>query len=128
MWNGRPYPLFALDRHQSDLINKALAAIEKSDLEPHQVVDLCRECSKDPNWPSKLYLPNSDHSIFRATPTDSLKELASNSMDGAETLPSTNTGVGDELEEHPPLPDPTTLNLDGSLAAVQAGQNVLNQL
>lgn len=128
VWDGRPYPLFALDRHQGNLINKALAAIEKSDLEPHQVVDLCRECSKDSTWPSKLYLPNSDHGIFRSTPTDSLTELASNSMDGAETLPNTHTDEGDDLEEHPPLPDPMTLNLDGSRAIVQAVQNVLNQL
>jgi hypothetical protein len=127
VWDGRPYPLFALDRHQSNLINMALAAIEKSDLEPHQVVDLCRECSKDATWPSKLYLPNSDHGIFRAMPTDSLAELASNSMDGAESLPSTNTGVGDDLEEHPPLPDPKALSLDLSRAAIQAAQDVFNQ-
>lgn len=106
VWDGRPYPLFALDRHQSDLINVALAAIEKTDLEPHQVVDLCRECSKDPAWPSMLYLPKSDHSIFRVPPIDSLKALASNSMDGAETLPGTSTSDGEELEENPPLPEP----------------------
>lgn len=120
VWDARPYPLFALDRHQSDLINMALAAIEKTDLKPHQVVDLCRECSKDPAWPSKLFLPDSDHGFFRVAPVDSLKELASNSMDGAETLPSANSQVGEDLEENPPLPEPKSAALDPPPAAAQA--------
>lgn len=128
VWNGRAYPLFALDRHQSDLINKALAAIEGTDLDPNKVVELCRQCSKDPAWPSKLYLPNSDHPIFRAAPVDTLEELASNSMDGAETLPATSTTAGEDLEEDPPLPEPMTLNIDGTLAAAQAAQDAFNRL
>ena len=107
VWDGRAYPLFALDRHQSDLINVALAAIEKTDLEPHKVVSLCRECSKDGGWPSRLYLPKSDHGEFRVVPTDSLDELRSNSMEGAESLPEVEAaGTADELEDDPPLPDP----------------------
>lgn len=127
VWDGRPYPLFALDRHQSDLINRALATMQKTDLDPNHVVDLCRQCHKDPTWPSKLYLPSSDHGVFRVPPTDTLKKLASNSMDGAETLPATATGEGQALEANPPLPQPKTLNIDGTVAAAQAAQEAFDQ-
>lgn len=128
VWDGRPYPLFALDRHQSDPINKALAVIQKTDLRSHQVVDLCQECTKDPLWPSKLYLPDSEHGTFRIEPVDSLKDLASNNMDGAETLPATDTGDGQDLEDNPPLPEPKSLNIEGTLAAAQVAQDASNQL
>ncbi|WP_418063743.1 hypothetical protein [Pimelobacter simplex] len=130
VWDGRAYPLFALDRHQSDLINKALAALEDNHLDPNKVAELCRQCSKDADWPSKLYLPASDHSIFRSEPVDPLEQLASNSMDGAETLPAAGAGTGEELEHDPPLPEPlkdSTLDLGPSQAAAQAVQNLLDQ-
>jgi hypothetical protein len=106
VWDSRPYPLFALDRHQSDLINVALADIEKTGVEPDKVVNLCRECSKHPSWPSRLYLPNSSNTCFHDKPADSLEALRSNSMDGAETIPDEAAGTVEELEDDPPLPDP----------------------
>ena len=130
VWDGRPYPLFALDRHLGDPINRAIAAIQDTELTATQVVYLCQECSKEPTWPSKLYLPDSEHGVFCIKPVDSLEELASNSMEGAETLPpETSNGDGDELEADPPLPEPKkTLNIAGTMAAVQAAQAAVNQL
>lgn len=130
VWDGRAYPLFALDRHQGDLINRALAALENNDLDPNKVVELCRQCSKDPTWPSKLYLPGSEHAIFCIEPFDPLRELASNSMDGAETLPSSSAGLDEELEKNPPLPEPLKdfeLDLGPARAAAAAVQSVLDQ-
>ena len=107
VWRERAYPLFAIDRHQADLVNVALAEIENSDLDAHKVVNLCRECSKAANWPSKLYLPNSRHAEFWEVPSDSLADLRSNSMEGAESLPAdVNAEATEELESDPPLPDP----------------------
>ena len=91
---------------QSDLINVALADIQKTSVEPGKVVNLCRECAKDPNWPSKLYLPNSRQHVLSRRPTDSLDAHRSNSMDGAETIPDEPAGTVDQLEENPPLPEP----------------------
>lgn len=105
VWNGRPYPLFAIDRHQTDLINVAMAAIENNGLEPYKVVNLCRACSEDAAWPSRLYLPESRHSYFLDVPDEALDDLRSNSMEGAETVPGEDPfGTAEELEENPPLP------------------------
>lgn len=128
VWNGRPYPLFAIDRHQADLINVAMAAIENNGLEPHKVVNLCRECLNDAAWPSRLYLPASHHSSFLHIPEEALDDLRSNSMEGAETIPAEDPGrTTEDLEENPPLPEPLTPNLDGTRAAAEAAQNAINK-
>lgn len=102
VWNGREYPLFALDLQSSDPVNKALSKIRSDGVSPLDVVNLCRECSQKSDWPSRLYLPRSSHVEFGTIPEDSLEELRANSMDGAETVPP-GGDVGESLEEDAPL-------------------------
>ncbi|NHC44349.1 hypothetical protein [Motilibacter aurantiacus] len=111
VWDGREYPLFALDRHHLDLVNVALARIRNQKLAAWDVVNLCKECSAKANWPSKLFLPDSEHLQFKAQPVDSLAALRSNSMEGAETVPV--ASGGESLRADAPLgggtPPPTPL-------------------
>ncbi|WP_030527732.1 hypothetical protein [Phycicoccus jejuensis] len=112
VWDGREYPLFSLDRHHDDSVNRALAKLRNPAVQPLAVVNLCRACGDDPNWPSGLYLPNSSWASFRTVPTDSLENGRSNSMDGAETVPESDPGV-ESLEADAPLSStPTTIDSD----------------
>lgn len=101
VWRGREYPLFALDREAGDSINVAMEKITSRSLPALDVLNLCRACSGDTQWPSRLYLPRSGHDDFRVEPSDSLEGLRLNNMEGAETVPAE---VGDdELEDDAPL-------------------------
>lgn len=102
VWNGREYPLFALDLHSSDPVNQALSKLRSDSVSPLDVVNLCRECAGNTDWPSRLYLPESSHAEFHLVPEDSLEELRANSMDGAETVPAGGDG-GESLEADAPL-------------------------
>jgi hypothetical protein len=93
VWRGREYPLFALDREADDLVNVALENIRHNRVGSQDVVNLCKVCAADPDWPSALYLPGSDHPELRAEPVDSLAQLRSNSMEGAETVPAEHPGA-----------------------------------
>jgi hypothetical protein len=113
VWNGREYPLFALDREVEDLVNIALAKIQDRELPAKAVVNLCKECSAKTNWPSALYLPDSKHEQFKTVPKDSLDDLRSNSMDGAETVPVEATGGTESLAADVPMGTPPTIDAGG---------------
>jgi hypothetical protein len=102
VWDGREYPVFAVDRDHQDLVNRALARIRGNTLLPLDIANLCKECSAKDNWPSALYLPESQHSDFKVEPVDSLDGLRSNSMDGAESMPSDDVGT-ENLSDDAPL-------------------------
>jgi hypothetical protein len=104
VWRGREYPLFALDRQHDDPVNLALATIIGTGVKPGEVVDLCKECLAKENWPSALYLPESEHSTFKKVPEDSLAPLreTTTSMEGAESLPAGDVGQ-ESLEADPPF-------------------------
>jgi hypothetical protein len=87
VWNGRKYPLFAIDRAVSDPINKAMNELATEIVDAGRVADLCDHCSRDKDWPSRLYLPESSHPKLREKPGDSLEAFKLNYMDGAETVP-----------------------------------------
>lgn len=111
VWDGREYPLFAFDRQHTDLVNIALAKLQDRTVKPIDVVNLCKACTANDNWPSRLYLPDSEHGEFTRPPDDSLDELRSNSMEGAETVPD---DIGTEpLEAEPPMPPPIDPPADG---------------
>lgn len=112
VWDGREYPLFALDRHSGDLVNRALAKILRSSVEAHLAASLCKECQSSEKWPSRLYLPDSSHIEFKAEPTDSLEWLRSNNMEGAETVPPPSDAGDAALEPEPPLGDESPSNGD----------------
>lgn len=69
VWNGREYPLFAIDRKINEGVNKALAGLENQGVEPHVALTLCRECVKSDGWPSHIYLANALHPEFKAPPS-----------------------------------------------------------
>lgn len=103
VWNNREYPVFAIDREQSDEVHQALAKINATSLDPQAVIDVCHACSQDPTWPSRLYLPDSSNAAFTTKPIDAMKALyeSETSVEGAETpAPSDD---GDELAAEPPL-------------------------
>jgi hypothetical protein len=119
VWDGREYPLFALDRHHEDLVNVALAQIRKRKLDEKDVVNLCKVCAGKPNWPSALYLPASTHPEFKVMPPDSLAPYRSNSMEGAETLPPGDDGV-EPLGNDVPLGEPTHVGSGSGARAKKA--------
>lgn len=69
--------------------------------------DLGEECLRDPNWPSGIYLPDSNHaSLLGQKPTDALTNHRSqNNMVGSEQRPSPREeSKGHELPKEPPPP------------------------
>jgi hypothetical protein len=102
VWGGRQYPIFAIDRHYADPINKAMFHIAPSQVDQGQVADLCAQCHEDRSWPSRLYLPDSGHDALRVRPTDSLAELEDNDMQGAESVPEASPETDKPLG-NPPL-------------------------
>jgi hypothetical protein len=90
VWGGRNYPLFAIDRMYDDPINAVLRKLDgESDGSQQRWRDLCELCLKEPGWPSRLYLPESNLPILNARPSDALNELRRpNEMIGTEAKPS----------------------------------------
>jgi hypothetical protein len=107
VWDGREYPLFALDRHHNDSVNRAMARIRETPVEALDVVNLCKECYNARNWPSRLYLPDSIYPQVKAVPQNSLSELLTNGMEGAESVPM-DAGEGEPLGEDVPLGETST--------------------
>lgn len=103
VWDGRAYPLFALDRDHEDPVNRALAKIHQRELKASAVLELCKQCSAKPNWPSALYLPDSANEEFKATPIDSLAPMRDNSMEGAESIPPAEGSGPESLSSDAPL-------------------------
>lgn len=88
VWDGRDYPLFAIDRHHSDPVNTATKALAQAKISAEEAMDLCRACVEDVRWPSAVYLPKSGSKALRNEPIDPLQELrVDNEMDGSERAP-----------------------------------------
>lgn len=104
VWNGREYPIFAVDRHEEDMVNKALRVFSGPKLEAQHISDLCRECAASPGWPSALYLPDSGIDEFKQNPVDPLAGMIAESRDGAEVAPSSDPGTKN-LSASPPVFD-----------------------
>lgn len=103
VWNGREYPIFAVDRHDGDMVNKALQPFNGGSLEAQHISDLCRECSKSDGWPSALYLPESGVDEFKINPVDPLAGMVGQSIDGAEVAPSQRDPGTKDLVTSPPV-------------------------
>lgn len=106
VWNGRDYPVFAVDRERGDPIHEALAKLGGGPLSSEHVIDVCHACATDESWPFALYLPNSSNENFTTKPDDAMADLLASetSMEGAETEPGGDQGAG--LEAAPPLGGP----------------------
>jgi hypothetical protein len=103
VWNGREYPVFAIDRESGDPIHEALAKLGGGPISSQHVIDVCHACASDESWPFALYLPDSTTGSFTTKPEDAMADLygSETSMEGAETEPEDGEGSG--LEEKPPL-------------------------
>ncbi|WP_138275770.1 hypothetical protein [Rhodoluna limnophila] len=103
VWDGRSYPLFAIDRKFDDNLHAALRKISGSQLTSELVANVCQACSNSPGWVFKIYLPESSNKAFHNVPSDAMAVLrgAALSNEGAE-IPATENGNLD-LESDPPL-------------------------
>lgn len=113
VWSSRPYPVFAIDRHATDGVNRAIAKLDSSGLDPNLVTRACMACFRDESWPFGLYLPDSDTEDLQTVPKDAMAELrthAENSdiwveLDGDEVL-TTELPLGDQTLR-PSSPQPS---------------------
>jgi hypothetical protein len=65
VWNGREYPVFALDRHREDQIVKSIGAVHNKPPVPLLEVDrLALACLEDEGWPSRVYFAQSNYTAF----------------------------------------------------------------
>lgn len=85
VWDGREYPMVALDRRMTDPVNAAIANVRSQALSLGQIEKICSACSTAEGWPSAIYLPDSDFDLFKTTHIDSLESIRLNNMDGAES-------------------------------------------
>lgn len=102
VWGGREYPLFALDLRHEDEVHQALRPFIGAPTSVQDAHNLCLACYRSKDWPFKLYLPNAINTEFHHTPEDPLKDYATVSTAGAETVPSESTAATD-LRQNPPL-------------------------
>lgn len=89
VFGARSYPLFALDREHDDPLNQALQGMN-SELDLEAVAKVCEACHGSDDWPSRLFLPDSQVSALHEVPTDALAASApsDNTMEGSESEPS----------------------------------------
>lgn len=101
VWEGKGYPVFAIDREAHDPVNLAMSKITNGALLAVDVIKLCSACHGDPAWPSALYLPDSSVTSFGTIPTD---PLAAFDTTGVKGYQEKNTPeIGDDLVPSPPL-------------------------
>lgn len=104
VWNGRDYPVFALDRHHEDDVNRSIRELTDGKVNLTHAETLCRECVTSDGWMSAIFLPKSGVDGLAIEPTDSLASLRQdNEMKGSETLPPGDPEKGKVLKDEPPL-------------------------
>lgn len=107
VWGGRDYPIFAIDRHYDDPLNKAVKPLQTNGLDPTVVINVCSACHQDEGWKGAIYLPNSSLAQFKAVPDDAMKKLldAETTHEGAESEPggTNNSENGNPLPSDAPL-------------------------
>ena len=66
VWDGRSYPIFALDREYDDAIARHISSVQgKGVIQLLDVQHLAEACILDGAWPSTVYFPDSSHDIFK---------------------------------------------------------------
>lgn len=66
VWEGREYPVFALDRQYSDKIVQHIGKVRGNGSVPLMEVDrLATACTADQGWPSSVYFPSSNYELFK---------------------------------------------------------------
>ncbi|WP_460800186.1 hypothetical protein [Microbacterium sp. GXF0217] len=104
VWDGRDYPLFALDRHFEDGVNKSVAKLMQAPPTAQEIINVCHACNADDNWPCAMYLPKSKNEHLHAPPVDAMAGLREKeqSPDGFEEFKKPATG-GKSLKENAPV-------------------------
>lgn len=65
VWEGREYPVFAIDRHHGDKIVKSLGIVRSTAVVPLIEVDrLAVACAEDVGWPSRVFFAESNYEAF----------------------------------------------------------------
>lgn len=102
VWNGREYPLFAIDRHQEEPVNKAISNLFGASPDPGKVKALAHACLTDSQWPSRLYLPSGSSDLVRQVPVSVFAARKSTSILGFETKVPESTENQDDIRTYPP--------------------------
>ncbi|WP_217583754.1 hypothetical protein [Microbacterium sp. GbtcB4] len=105
VWDGREYPLFAIDRHFHDGVNKSVAKLVQTPPEAQDIIDVCHACNSDDNWPCAIYLPASSNVHMQVEPEDAMATLRASEQTSAgfEKLTKGASGGGKDLKADPPL-------------------------
>ena len=101
VWQGRPYPIVAIDLDYDDPVHQAHAAIHRRGTR-RELLKLCRACYKDEKWPSWLFLPDSTDDHFKTPPVDKLA-ITTTTPKGLETKANDEPADATDLEAEPPL-------------------------
>ena len=96
VWNGKPYPLFAIDRRSDNELNNAFSLFEDHEIADEALQRIAIACSKDPDWPSGIYLPKENLGLICTEPEDIIhrnyqRRNPTARNDGIESLPPTPT-------------------------------------
>lgn len=107
VWNGREYPIFAIDRNTDDPLNMAIRKINSQSFDPQQVLEVCSACASFDDWPGKLYLPESEHGGFQHIPEDAMEHLRHSEpvLDQGNAPGVQETDDGEDLPDSPPMGD-----------------------
>ncbi|MCO7238394.1 hypothetical protein [Aeromicrobium sp. CnD17-E] len=73
VWRNQRYPVFALDLEHDSPVHKAFAPFDDPATALEQIHELCEACYTSPQWPFKLYLPESGNGHFTGKPIDPLQ-------------------------------------------------------
>lgn len=103
VWDGREYPLFALDRHIEDDVNKSLASLVTAPPDALQIINVCRACNADENWPCALYLPDSSEADVHVVPVDAMASLREQEQSPDAREVDVPAASGEPLEGDPPV-------------------------
>lgn len=103
VWNGREYPVFAIDRHHNEPVNKALRSVSGVNSDPAQIKSLAHACLTDKHWPSRLYLPNGNNDLVRTVPISVFHDNQPTTVKGFETKVSEGAENQASIRENPPV-------------------------
>lgn len=90
LWKNGTYPHLAIDREdeiEGHGVEEAIRLLTLTNPAADEVRALCKSYHNDSDWPSGIYLPDSEVPEFRIEPTDCLYSLRTNAMEGAESPP-----------------------------------------
>lgn len=103
VWNGREYPLFAIDRLYDEPVNKAISELTSGNLDPVKVKALAHACLTDKQWPSRLYLPDGNNDLVKIVPESVFAERLSTSIRGFETKVAEGADNQGAIRKDPPV-------------------------